>query len=153
TTATIAGPALGGLIYALFRGPSVVYGTAMTTALVASLFTLRISPREKPGVREAVSWKTVLAGLHYIRTNKLILGAVSLDLFAVLLGGAEALLPVYAREILHTGPWGLGLLRSAPGVGAAVMAAIVAHRPLRRRAGRTMFWCVAGFGFFTIVFA
>src|SRR5438067_1868249 len=73
-------------------------------------------------------------------------------MFAVLLGGAVALLPVYAREILHTGPWGLGLLRSAPGIGAAVMAIVVAHRPLRRRVGAIMFWCVAGFGVFTILF-
>ncbi len=84
--------------------------------------------------------------------RKLILGSISLDMFAVLLGGAVALLPVYAREILHTGPWGLGLLRSAPGVGAAVMAIVVAHRPIRRRAGVTMLLCVAGFGVFTIVF-
>src|SRR5437879_11602693 len=99
-----------------------------------------------------MTFKTVFAGLHFIRRNKLILGAISLDLFAVLLGGAVALLPVYAREILRTGPWGLGLLRSAPGVGAAIMAIFLAHRPLRRRAGVTMLWCVAGFGVFTIVF-
>src|SRR5205814_7434539 len=73
-------------------------------------------------------------------------------MFAVLLGGAVALLPVYAREILHTGPWGLGLLRSAPGIGAALMAIVVAHRPIRRRAGMTMLLCVAGFGVFTIAF-
>jgi MFS family permease len=77
---------------------------------------------------------------------------VSLDLFAVLLGGAVALLPVYAREILHTGPWGLGLLRSAPGAGAAAMATLLAHRPLRRKTGQAMLWCVTGFGIFTIVF-
>jgi MFS family permease len=80
------------------------------------------------------------------------LGAISLDLFAVLLGGAVALLPVYAREILNTGPWGLGVLRSAPGLGAGLMAALLAHRPLRRRAGPIMLGCVAGFGVFTIVF-
>ena len=80
------------------------------------------------------------------------LGSISLDMFAVLLGGAVALLPVYASEILKTGPWGLGLLRSAPGVGATAMAILVAHRPLRRRAGLTMLWCVAGFGVCTIIF-
>ena len=84
--------------------------------------------------------------------QKLILGLISLDLFAVLLGGAVALLPVYARDILHTGPWGLGLLRSAPAVGAALMAILLAHRPLQRHAGMTMLFCVAGFGVFTIVF-
>ena len=87
-----------------------------------------------------------------MRRQKVVLGSISLDMFAVLLGGAVALLPVYAREILHTGPWGLGLLRSAPGVGAATMAILLAHRPLRRRVGATMLWCVAGFGVFTIVF-
>ena len=100
---------------------------------------------------EPVSVSTALAGLRYIWRERLILGAISLDLFAVLLGGAVALLPVYAREILHTGPWGLGLLRSAPGVGAACMAVVLAHKPMRR-AGRKMLWCVAGFGLFTIVF-
>jgi MFS family permease len=94
----------------------------------------------------------VLAGLHYIWTHKLILGAISLDLFAVLLGGAVALLPVFAREILRTGPWGLGLLRAAPGMGAAVMAILLAYRPLRSRVGKIMLFCVAGFGAFTIVF-
>jgi len=96
--------------------------------------------------------KTVFAGLHFIWREKLILGAISLDLFAVLLGGAVALLPVYAREILHTGPWGLGLLRTAPGVGAALMAIALAHRPLRGRAGPTLLWAVAGFGVCTILF-
>jgi MFS family permease len=99
-----------------------------------------------------MSLKTVFAGLHYIWNKKLILGAISLDLFAVLLGGAVALLPVYAREILHTGPWGLGLLRTAPGVGAAIMAVLVAHWPLRGRSGPTLLWSVAGFGVFTIIF-
>ena len=98
------------------------------------------------------SWKTILAGLHYIWREKLVLGSISLDLFAVLLGGAVALLPVYAREILHTGPWGLGLLRCAPGIGAATMALLLAHRPLRGGAGKKMLWCVAGFGLFTILF-
>jgi len=149
---TILGPAVGGLIYAFSRGPSAVYLTAMLTSLVALLSTVRIKPQRKPRTREAVSLNTVLAGLRYIWRKKLILGSISLDMFAVLLGGAVALLPVYAREILKTGPWGLGLLRSAPGVGAALMAILVAHRPLRGRAGPTMLWCVAGFGVCTILF-
>jgi len=99
-----------------------------------------------------MSWKTMLAGFHYIGREKLILGSISLALFAVLLGGAVALLPVYAREILETGPWGLGILRSAPAAGAAAMAIIIAHKPLGRRAGSTMLWCVAGFGVATILF-
>lgn len=150
--ATILGPAAGGFLYALAHGPSVVYGAAVITAIVATASMLRIHSKAKPRPREEISMKTVLAGLHYIWEQKLILGAISLDLFAVLLGGAVALLPVYAREILHTGPWGLGLLRSAPGVGAAIMALVVAHRPLRRKVGLTMLWCVAGFGVCTIIF-
>jgi MFS family permease len=151
-TASILGPALGGVIYAAFRGPSAVYASAMCSAIIAGLATLRIKMREGTPMREPVSWSTVLAGLRYIRREKVILGSISLDLVAVLLGGAVALLPVYAREILHTGPWGLGILRSAPGVGAAAMAILLAYRPLRRRAGLSMLWCVGGFGLATAIF-
>jgi MFS family permease len=151
-TATILGPSFGGVLYAAFHGPSVVYAVAMLTAIGATLSTFRIKPEVKARQREPMTFKTVFAGLHYIWSKKLILGAISLDLFAVLLGGAVALLPVYAREILHTGPWGLGLLRTAPGVGAAIMAVLLAHRPLRGRSGPTLLWSVAGFGVFTIIF-
>jgi MFS family permease len=150
--ATILGPSLGGILYALFRGPSAVYATAMLTALGALVSTFRIKTRPQARRREPTTLKTILAGLHFIWREKLVLGAISLDLFAVLLGGAVALLPVYAREILHTGPWGLGLLRTAPGVGAAVMAVALAHRPLRGRSGPTLLWSVAGFGVCTILF-
>jgi MFS family permease len=150
--ATIFGPIIGGVVYAATRGPSAVYGTAIVTSLLAAVATSRIHPRRPPKHREPPSLKTVLAGFHYIWQKKLILGSISLDLFAVLLGGAVALLPVYAKEILNTGPWGLGLLRGAPGVGAAAMAILLAYRPIRRRAGVTMLWCVAGFGVFTIIF-
>ncbi len=152
-TATILGPALGGLVYAFSRGASAVYATAFLVSLAAVLSTFRIRLRMKPAQREEINWTTVLAGLRYIWRQKLILGSISLDMFAVLLGGSVALLPVYAREILHTGPWGLGLLRSAPGIGATIMAILLAHRPLRRHVGATMLWCVAGFGVFTIIFA
>jgi MFS family permease len=151
--ATIAGPAIGGIAYAISRGPHAVYAVAVAVSIVAVLMTMRIKPLAavvRP--KERVSLRSVLAGFRFIGAKKLILGSISLDMFAVLLGGAVALLPVYAREILHTGPLGLGLLRSAPGVGAAVMAIVVAHRPIRRRAGMTMLLCVAGFGVFTIVF-
>jgi len=150
--ATILGPTVGGLIYALFHGPSAVYATAMITGVAALFATLKIHPTRRVPSREPISWSTVLAGFEYVWRQKVVLGSISLDMFAVLLGGAVALLPVYAREILHTGPWGLGLLRSAPGVGAAAMAILLAHRPLRTRVGATMLWCVAGFGAFTIVF-
>lgn len=150
--ATIIGPSLGGILYALSGGPSVVYAAATLTAIGALVSTFRIKPEVKARPREPMTFKTAFAGLRYIWREKLILGAISLDLFAVLLGGAVALLPVYAREILHTGPWGLGLLRTAPGVGAAVMAVALAHRPLRGRSGPTLLWSVAGFGVFTIIF-
>jgi MFS family permease len=150
-TATILGPAAGGFVYALFRGPTVVYGLATFATAGAALAMIRVNIKKTPAV-ESVNWKTILAGLRYIKEHKIVLGAVSLDLFAVLLGGAVALLPVYAKEILHTGPWGLGLLRCAPGVGAGAMAILLAHKPLRRKAGRTMLWCVGGFGLFTLIF-
>jgi MFS family permease len=155
--ATIAGPAVGGIAYALFRGPETVYATAFVISVLSIVLTFRIHPlpasAEKLRVeKEPISLRTVLAGFGFIWEKKLILGSISLDMFAVLLGGAVALLPVYAREILHTGPWGLGLLRSAPGVGAALMAIAVAHRPIRRHAGPTMLFCVASFGVMTIIF-
>ena len=150
--AAILGPALGGLIYAFFRGPSAVYILAVIMAIAAVVCTLKIKTQSKPRSREPINLTTVSAGLRYIWREKVVLGSISLDLFAVFLGGAVALLPVYAREILLTGPWGLGLLRAAPGVGAATMAIFLAHRPFRRKVGLIMLWCVAGFGFFTILF-
>ena len=149
---TILGPACGGVLYALFHGAGGVYAVAMAIGLGASLAIQRIRTQAKPRPREPISVAAVLAGFRYIWKHKLILGSISLDLFAVLLGGAVALLPIYAREILHTGPWGLGLLRSAPGVGAGLMAILIAHRPLKGKAGPTMLWCVAGFGISTIIF-
>jgi MFS family permease len=151
-SATILGPAIGGLVYAAFRGPAAVYAVAAITASSAFMLLLQFQLRKKPRPREPVSLASVVAGVRYIWRHKLILGSITLDLFAVLLGGAVALLPVYAREILRTGPWGLGLLRCSPGIGAAVMSVLLAYRPLRRRAGATMLWCVAGFGAFTILF-
>src|SRR5205814_3805812 len=112
----------------------------------------RIKPLTIRKYPEQLSLRSVSAGLRYVWRKKLILGSISLDMFAVLLGGAVALLPVYASEILKTGPWGLGLLRSAPALGAGTMAIVMAHRPLRRRAGVAMLWSVAGFGVLTIIF-
>ena len=150
--ATILGPSIGGLVYAAFRGASTVYATAVASAVVAVICTTMVRLNVGARVREPINLSTVLAGLRYIWQRKVVLGSISLDLFAMLLGGAVALLPVYAREILHTGPWGLGLLRTAPAVGAAAMAVLLAYRPLKRRVGATMLWCVSGFGVFTIVF-
>jgi MFS family permease len=151
-SAIILGPAVGGVVYALLRGPSAVYAMATCTGLAGVLSTLRIKLQSRARRREEINLRTLLAGIRYIWRQKIILGSISLDMFAVLLGGAVALLPVYAREILHTGPWGLGLLRCATGIGAGSMAILLAHRPLKGRTGVTMLWCVGGFGVFMILF-
>ncbi len=147
---TIGGPAIGGFVYAL--GPAYVYAASSGLFLVSALLALMIrkptAPRELKGVDRA----SVLAGIRFIRARPAIAGAISLDLFAVLFGGATALLPVYARDILAIGPQGLGILRSAPAVGAVIVGLLLAHRSLGRHAGRTMFVAVAIFGLATIVF-
>jgi len=148
----ILSPSLGGIVYAINRGPAAVYALSFFAAIVAAVCAAKIKVESVERVPEPITWKSTLAGLHYIWREKMILGSISLDLFAVLLGGAVALLPVYAKEILMTGPWGLGLLRSAPAVGAGVTAMVLAHKPLGRRAGSRMLWCVAGFGLATIFF-
>lgn len=150
--ATIAGPMVGGLLYGAVGSPVPVYAFAATAYIAALLLISGIRLRAIPRQIDR-SAGAILEGFRYIARNKLILGAISLDLFAVLLGGAVALLPVYAREILKIGAFGLGILRSAPGVGAVITAVVVAHWPLRRHAGPAMLWCVLGFGFFTVVFA
>jgi MFS family permease len=150
--ATILGPAVGGVMYAAFHSADAVYAAAFTASLLALSLTLRLKFREVKREREATTLRSTLAGFRYVWKQKLLLALISLDMFAVLLGGAVALLPVYASEILKTGPWGLGLLRSAPAVGAGTMAVLLAMHPLRRRVGMIMLWCVAGFGVFTIVF-
>jgi len=151
--ATIAGPSLGGIAYAVSKGPHAVYGLAVAVSAVSVVMMMRIRPLMDAKLsKQPISLRTVLAGFRFIRDKRVVLGSISLDMFAVLLGGAVALLPVYAKEILQTGPWGLGLLRSAPGVGAALMAIVVAHRPIKRHAGVTMLMFVAGFGVFTILF-
>jgi MFS family permease len=151
-TATIVGPMIGGLVYGATGSPELVYACAAIAYLGSVFFISRIRVQTVERRETAASLAIVLEGLKYIWRNKLIFGAISLDLFAVLLGGVVALLPVYAREILNVGATGLGLLRSAPGIGAVVMAIIVAHWPLQRRAGTVMLWCVFAFGVFTIVF-
>ncbi len=153
--AMIAGPSIGGALYAATGRAGVVYAVCACMALLAFCAVFAIGqPEAKPDVkkREPATWSTLLAGLRYVWSNKPILGAISLDLFAVLLGGAVALLPIFARDLLHTGPWGLGFLRSAPAVGAATVAAIIAVFPLRRRAGAVMLVGVLVFGLATIAF-
>ncbi len=151
--ATILGPLAGGLVYGWTGSPLVVYCCAAAGYLVAFALLSGMHPRAADRTAAGRSLRMVFDGFHYLRRNQLILGAISLDLFAVLLGGAVALLPVYAREILKVGATGLGILRGAPGAGAVVMAAVVAARPVRGRAGRILLGCVFGFGLFTIVFA
>jgi MFS family permease len=150
--ATILGPSIGGIVYAAFHGPAVVYASACLVAIGSMIATQRIRSRSTRLETDPISARTVFAGFHYVWKQRLVLSLISLDMFAVLLGGAVALLPVYASEILKTGPWGLGLLRSAPGVGAGAMALYLAHRPLQSRAGITMLWAVGGFGVCTIAF-
>lgn len=149
--ASIIGPALGGLLYAI--GPEVVYSSCVVLLVAAALQVTLIHVKGGGGARKAVTWSSVVAGVAFIRSHPIVLGAISLDLFAVLLGGATALLPIYARDILVVGPWGLGLLRSAPAIGALSMAAFLSQRPIRSRMGPVLFATVAVFGLATIGFA
>ena len=150
--AIILGPSAGGLIYGFSGRPIVVYCCAAGAYLVAFVLVALIRLQARSSPPRPASSTAVLEGVRYIRSNQLVLGSASLDLFAVLLGGAVALLPVYAQDILHTGAYGLGILRSAPGVGAILMAITLAHYPLRRHAGPALFACISGFGILTIVF-
>ena len=149
--AMIMGPALGGLLYV--AGPGVVYVVAAVLYLIAATLMSQLRYEQAPPKREPATLKILFAGVHFIRERKDVLGVISLDLFAVLLGGATALLPIFARDILHTGPWGLGLLRAAPAVGALLMSLWLARHNLQRRVGPIMFAAVAGFGVATLVFA
>lgn len=148
--ASVVGPVAGGLLYGI--SANVAY-TVATLMLVVSLYLLLLIPEPPPSpVVRKITFASLFEGLHFIRREKVVLGAISLDLFAVLLGGAVALMPVYARDILHLGPWGLGLLRAAPGAGAVLTAAFLATSPIRDQAGRILLVFVALFGVFTIVF-
>lgn len=150
-TAQIIGPALGGVLYAL--GPAIVFAFAGTLFLGAATLVMGIHSKHAAPARTTITVRSVLAGIAFVWRNPPILGTVSLDLFAVLFGGVTALLPIFARDILHTGPWGLGLLRSAPAIGALTMSVYLAHRPLQTPIGLTMFAAVIMFGVATIVFA
>jgi MFS family permease len=149
-TATIVGPVAGGLIYGI--SPEAAYGTAAVLMSVAAVLVFSIPKPVQKTETEKPSLETLFAGFRYIWSEKVVLGAISLDLFAVLLSGAVALLPVYARDILELGPWGLGLLRAAPGIGAIGVAIWLTGHPIRDHAGIVMLFFVAMFGAFTIVF-
>ncbi|AKF03882.1 MFS transporter [Sandaracinus amylolyticus] len=149
--ATIAGPALAGFVIAAGGAPSAFATSAVLEVLaVSALLAMRYAPERQE--RRGSGLTRLLAGVRYVREHPVILGAISLDLFAVLLGGAVALMPIYARDILHVDERGFGFLRAAPAVGAGLVALVLAFRPLRRRAGLTMFACVGLFGVATIVF-
>ncbi|WP_406819967.1 MFS transporter [Pseudomonas sp. KnCO4] len=149
-SATIVAPALGGFLYAF--GSLWVYGPTVALYAIACVLTLSLQARGQVAQRGRASLESLLAGIRFIRSRPDILGAISLDLFAVLLGGATALLPVFAKDILLTGPLGLGLLRSAPAVGALLMSLWLARFPFERNVGRTMFTAVGVFGVATIAF-
>ncbi len=150
--AMIAGPALGGLLLA--RNGVAVFCLAAALNAVAAVLMTRVKARPTlAATEEAVSQKGLLAGFSYLRANRLVLGAISLDLFAVLLGGVTALLPIFARDILAVGPSGLGLLRSGPAIGALTVGLVLARHPLRKNVGAIMLWTVAAYGAATIVFA
>jgi MFS family permease len=148
--AIVAGPAIGGLLFTV--APVAVYATATGLFLLGLVGILALDVEEVEQTNERVDMSTVFAGIRFIRNTPVILGAISLDLFAVLFGGAVALLPLFARSILHTGPVGLGVLRSAPAVGALTAGVLLARYPLRNRVGRTLLIVVAAFGAATIVF-
>jgi MFS family permease len=149
--ATIAGPALGGLVY--LYNPVLVYTICGALFISASFLVSLINVARAAPKREKINVQVLFAGIGFIRRKPVILGAISLDLFAVLLGGATALLPIYAKDILHVGPLGLGILRASPAIGALLMAIVLARWSLNRNAGRKMFAGVALFGVATIVFA
>jgi MFS family permease len=152
TTAVIAGPALGGFLYAI--GPVATYGVCVAGFLGASSLIATLGGRRRPAHVDtgATRLERVAEGVRFVRHRPVVLGAISLDLFAVLLGGATALLPIYARDILHAGPIGLGMLRSGPAVGAALTAFTLARWPIQRNTGFVMFLTVAVFGLATITF-
>lgn len=149
-TAAVGGPALAGLLIAI--SPSTAYLTGLGLYLVALISILCLKTSTKPVVQPGSRWTLMREGLAYVWTNKIVFGSISLDLFAVLLGGATALLPVFARDVLHAGPQGFGLLRASAAMGAAPVALMLATRPLQRHAGKVMFSAVAVFGVGTVIF-
>jgi len=150
--ATIAGPALGGIVYLL--GAPVVYASVAVLLAAAAVMVLRLREggRDQARSAEPPGWQALLSGLRFVRSRRLVLGAISLDLFAVLFGGATALLPVYAADVLHVGPAGLGWLRTAPGIGAALCGLALGLLPITRQVGRWMFGGVVAYGIATIIF-
>ena len=150
--ASVVGPALSGYLIAATARPAVVYGLDVAFSLTVIALISGIKPAETAVLRGTASFRSLLAGFRFVGSNRLILATITLDLFAVFLGGAIALLPIFAEDILRVGPEGLGWLRAAPSIGAALMALTLAHRPPLRRAGPALLWAVGGFGLATIGF-
>lgn len=150
-TSMILGPSLGGLLYSL--GPVAVYVTGTAALIVSGILTCFIRKERDARKPEPVSMQSIFSGLVFVFHRPVILGTISLDLFAVLLGGATALLPIYAQDILHTGPWGLGLMRTAPAAGALIVSIILAYYPLKKGVGPKLFGALAVFGLSTVLFA
>jgi MFS family permease len=149
--AVIAGPALGGFLYV--AGAAAVYGSCTALFALGAALVLRVRYVHAPRAAQAITLDTLLAGVRFVRRREVVLGAISLDLFAVLLGGATALLPMFAKDVLHVGPWGLGLLRGAPALGALSMGLGLSRWPIRRRAGHVLLASVAVYGVATLGFA
>ncbi len=147
---SIIGPALGGLLLA--HSPALAFGVSLALYLTAALLALSIAKNTKPEAQPGSRVELIKEGLAYVWNNKIVFGSISLDLFAVILGGATALLPVFAKDVLHIGPGGFGLLRAAPAIGASLVGVYLASQPIRRHAGRIMFAGVAVFGLATVVF-
>jgi MFS family permease len=147
--AIVAGPALGGFIYV--GGAQAVYAVCALLFALAGALVVGVRYDHEPAASREMSWATLMAGVHFVRHRPVVLGAISLDLFAVLLGGATALLPIFAKDILHTGPWGLGLLRAAPAAGALTLS-LLTRWPITRRAGHVLLGAVALYGAATLVF-
>jgi hypothetical protein len=146
----IGGPALAGLLFGL--GGAAVYGCALAFLLLSLVTVVRIHYAWEPAAREPVTARSLLAGVRMVRANRILLGAISMDLLAVLLGGATALLPVFAKDILHVGPVGLGMLRSAPAAGALVMSVLLSRSPIEQGIGRRLFAAVAVYGCCMVLF-
>lgn len=150
--ASVVGPALGGMSIAVMKGATGVYIMAASLGLLCFLSTAMIKEPAFTRSKERISFKTLASGAKFVWENQLILAAISLDMFAVLLGGAVALLPIFAKDILHVGPFELGCLQAASSIGALIMAVTLAHLPPLRKAGPALLWSVVGFGIVTIIF-
>src|SRR5215467_5313972 len=149
---SVAGPAAGGALIAITHHAATVYAVNAAASVICFCLIAMVRRQHKVAIREKMTFKSLLAGFDFVFTSRIIFGTITLDLFAVLLGGATALLPVFAKDILHAGPTGLGFLQAALPMGSLLCALVLAHRPPLQKAGRTLLWAVAAFGFATILF-